>query len=218
MLKLKNVIIHCIVFALFLSACTISGPKNDSKLADYTTLTGLLGTTKEELCNTLNINSDDLKELEKQSGIYETPLTAQYAGVDFSVIISFDRFSGKLWHIQYVADYEGLTEQSAKDIVAVARSLVETYGEPVQGPYANYGAHTIEDQEIPEVYEYILKGKYSEGYLWRSADGGQDNINRYIESVSQENNSSASFNKTLSWKWEETQNKTTVKIAWYVGL
>ena len=211
-MKAKRYLAMLLIASLLL--CTGCAGSNGQKAATDSIL-AQIGQTKEAACAALGIKQDDLREVKNGSGVFETPVKAEYAGVEFSVVLSFDQNDQKLWNVQYVASYENDAQTAARDIIAVAKKLVEENGEAKQAPVTDRSIHTIAASDIPNVYEDIFSGQYSEGYLWVLTDPAE-NIQEYIASFDGEK--SKSYKQTLAWEWDEEQKVATVKLAWYVSL
>ena len=96
----------------------------------YKQLTAMIGQPKEAVSRELGIELTSGENM--ASGYYETPLKAEYRGVEFDICLSFSIVDDRLWGFQYTAIYENNREQAASDTVKVAKQLQRTYGRATQ--------------------------------------------------------------------------------------
>ncbi len=95
----------------------------------YEQLMDLLGQTKEDVCAELELDEDQLEEL--AVGMYDTPITAVYEGVELRLRLNFARHNNLLTSFTYYAIYED-NEQMAKDAVIMAKHMWRSFGKGYQ--------------------------------------------------------------------------------------
>ncbi len=95
----------------------------------YEQMMNLLGQTKENVCAELEIDEDQLEEL--TVGMYDTPITVVYEGVELRLRLNFARHNNLLTSFTYYAIYED-NEQMAKDAVIIAKHMWRSFGKGYQ--------------------------------------------------------------------------------------
>ena len=179
------------------------------------TLLSLIGEDKATVCSVLGVSENDLIEIavSEINMCYQMPMTVEYYSIDFTLLLSFDGFEGYLWRIELLHEYTGVTEACAEDIVQLARKVLAEKGEPKHGPQNGWGAHTIEDDEIPELYKKIINGSYDEGYLWYLGDKAPENVKECMDQYGLDE-----LKLLLTWNRDTERKVTPLKVSWWVGV
>lgn len=92
----------------------------------YEALYALLGEDRMTVLEKLKLTEDDLTDY---AGTYLlTPFTDHFQGVEYQVLLLFDRNTDWLCNFAYLTQWDN-AEQAAGDVVKLAGALTETYGE-----------------------------------------------------------------------------------------
>lgn len=167
--------------AILLFGCANSEGKSPAgkHLPEYEKLTALIGGTKAEALEALNLQEDDLVKFVEYD--YKLPMEVEYGGVKLQPGIEFiygDENS--LNNINYRAAYVGKPEQAAKDIVAVAEQLKKLLGTP------DHDAHQglIIDFTEEELLKALENKNLSNEDYWDITDTAPNNVKEYIKDIS----------------------------------
>ena len=129
------VAIACVLLVvplLFMSACnTVQAEKKDYPEL-YEELYSLLGEYRETVLTRLNLTEQDLVPVQAQKGLYETPLTAKYHGVTFSVWLGFvelnNKLKGRMESFRYRKLAENQWDNSIHEVSVLSKALTQTFG------------------------------------------------------------------------------------------
>lgn len=170
-----------LLVALLLFGCAASKDKSPSgeHLPEYEKLTALIGGTKAEALEALNLQENDLTKFVEYD--YSLPMEVEYVGVKLQPGIEFIYGDENLLNaIHYRAAYEGNPAQAAKDMVAVAAQLKKLLGTP------DHDAHRglISDFKEEDLFKALEKKSLSNEDYWDITDIAPDNVKEYIKNVS----------------------------------
>lgn len=135
----------CMLFALsFFTGC--SNTTSGKTPSNYEQLRGLIGKPVEEICKTLELDTDVVKAAIGERLPYTISTGLDYAGVSWDVQLLGDPVG--VYGFQYFKDYGEDAEQAAKDAKALAQHLSEHYG----GSDDN-GGITFDSIDVKEIVE-----------------------------------------------------------------
>ena len=98
----------------------------------YEKLMNSLGEPISVVCEELDISESDLVDELGGGYFYNTPLTVEYRGVPFDIQLVFERGSGLLSSYRYVAEHDGLSEESVNAAGSLWKHLVRVHGKGYQ--------------------------------------------------------------------------------------
>ena len=122
----KRIKLACWVFSVLLFFAGCSGPAGEKTPSNYEQLRGLIGKPVEEICQTLELDTDVVKAAIGERLPYTVSTGLDYAGVSWDVQLLGDAVG--VYGFQYFKDYGEDAEQAAKDAKALAQHLSEHYG------------------------------------------------------------------------------------------
>lgn len=93
---------------------------------NYDTLASLVGQPRADVLAALELEEEQLTEL--TVGRYETPVTVEFAGLSFQLVLGFNAFEDALNGFAYELVYENDSAAAAKDIQTVGKYLSEAMG------------------------------------------------------------------------------------------
>ena len=121
-----------VIVMVFVAVFFTTDPVKQVDPPHYETLRDLLGQPVDVVCEGLGISEADLVSLGDRTGLFDTPLEAEYQGVTFHVRLGFNISNDLLWSFTYYKNYEGNHEQAAADIVSVSNRLWKNFGKGYQ--------------------------------------------------------------------------------------
>lgn len=124
--------IALVIVMVFVAVFFTTDPVKQVDPPYYETLRDLLGQPIDVVCEGLGIAEADLVSLGDRTGLFDTPLEAEYQGVTFHVRLGFNISNDLLWSFTYYKNYEGNHEQAAADIVSVSNRLWKNFGKGYQ--------------------------------------------------------------------------------------
>ncbi len=161
--NIKAIVAMVLTVALLCAGCAGSGnhasPKNISELPEYEKLSALIGCTLEEAIEKMGWQADEI--VTEDDVYYKTPLTVDYAGVSFRVLLGINFSLQKISAISYLAEYENAAETAAKEILQVAKKLGGAIGQKTEGK--NNAEHLV----IFEMTEAKLQETLGEISKWQ---------------------------------------------------
>ena len=98
----------------------------------YEILQDSLGQPVDVVCENLGISETELISMGARTGLYNTPLNAEFEGVIFTVQLGFNIGNDLLSGFTYHTTYDGNYEQAATDIVKVSNRLWNNFGKGYQ--------------------------------------------------------------------------------------
>ena len=176
------ILILFLVMLLFFGCADSEGKSSLGKhLPEYEKLTALIGGTKAEALEALNLQEKDLTKFVEYD--YSLPMEVEYGGVKLQPGIEFiygDENS--LNGIHYRAAYKGNPEQAAKDMVAVSAQLKKLLGSP------DYDAHrgVISDFNEEDLRKALDEKRLSNEDYWDITDIAPDNVKEYMKNLSEQ--------------------------------
>jgi len=124
--------IALVVAMVLASVFLVTDPITQVDPPYYATLRDQLGQPVDVVCQNLGIAEAELASLGNRTGLYDTPLTAEFEGVTFVVRLGFNVGNDLLTSFSYHTTYNGSHEQAAGDIVAVSNRLWNNFGKGYQ--------------------------------------------------------------------------------------
>lgn len=178
-----------LVIAIVLTAVFLlpdaSGPEHPEY---YDELIGMLGLPMDQVYQELGITGDDVEGLDDRSGLYKTPLKAEYGGVSFDLWLIALYGENTLGGFQYWNVYEQNKERAVKDTVAVAHKLWHEFGE------SGYPRSKKDPEQLKNVTEESVH-KTFENYRrqhigiseisdrWDMTNSGEGRIEEYLDEL-----------------------------------
>lgn len=177
-------IIAIVLTAVFVLPDTL-GPEHPEY---YDELVEMLGLPMDQVYRKLGITKDDMEGLDDRSGLYKTPLKAEYAGVPFDLWLIAVYGEDTLGGFQYWNVYEQNKEQAVKDTVLVAHKLWDEFGE------SGYPRSKKDPEQLKNVTEESVN-KTFENYRrqhigiseisdrWDMTNSGEGRIEEYLDEL-----------------------------------
>lgn len=149
---------------LFVAVFFIPDPIKQVDPPYYETLQDLLGQPIDVVCETLGLQETELVSMGESTGLYDTPLTADYQGVDFKVRLGFSIYNDLLSSFTYYKLYDGNHEQASQDVVSVSKRLWDNFGKGYQW-YENEDPKRLKEDSVEDVLaRYSERGRSSIAY------------------------------------------------------
>ena len=184
----------------------------------YDKLTGLLGHSKTELLEELQITENDIvggSDLETG----KTPIQVEYHGIKFNLMVFFDRAEENFASFAYLATYDD-TEQAAKDTLNLSRHLWRCYGEGYQAEKRENSdiLSKITLEEIREMFKN--RRRHTAGIdeireIWDITDNSGRAVRKYIEEYEASENWQALYGPEGTYKEEMADLRWRLRFsAW----
>lgn len=150
----------------------------------YAMLSGLIGKTKAEVLDELDLQESDLEETAPSTDIYYTPMTVQFQGVSFRLVLGFLLGTDTFNSFNYWAAYENDPENAARDAQTIAAYIAEVMDEP-----DGTGKTPIQDITKENMLEAFTGNKsMTAGYYWKLTEETTQAHKDYIAALEAQSN------------------------------
>jgi len=197
MKTMRHTLIYLLLAAVLLAGCvgTKENPKveaeNNQPVIDvskypkhYAELSNLIGKTKAEVLDALNLLESDLEETAPSTDIYYTPVTVQFQEVSFRLVLDFVLGTDTFNSFNYWAAYENDPENAARDAQTIAAYIAEVMDEP-----DGTGKTPIQDITKENMLEAFTGNKsMTVGYYWKLTEETTQAHKDYIANLEAQSN------------------------------
>ena len=152
-------LLTCILLAVMLltvMACSCA-PKEKEYPEHYAQFSELLGENRETVLRRLQLTGQDV--VPAPGGLYATPITAQYNGLLFDVLLDFDEANDRLCGFSYVTEWDRRSDSAVRDAGALAKALTKTFGEAREDIDPARFSQMSEEDLTAAFYEAAAKGE-----------------------------------------------------------
>lgn len=185
--------IALVVVIIFVTVFMVPDPIKQVDPPYYETLRDLVGQPVDVVCEALDLQETELVVLGARTGLYDTPLIAEYQGVEFKVRLGFSIYNELLTSFTYYKLYDGEHEQVAQDVVAVSNRLWDNFGKGYQW-YENEVPKRLKNDTAEDVLaRYSERGRSSIAYdQWNLTHQATKPVKTWLDQIE------------VSYLWRET--------------
>ncbi len=159
----RCIICILLIIVLLCASCADSGntakPEGITALPQYAELSSLIGLRKEDALNKMGWQDADLTE--DANTFYKTPLTVEFSGISFDVLLGINPFEGRINTIVYHTEYPNQKEIAAKDILHVSNKLGGSIGKKTKKQDIE-----VFNMTEPQMQELLVQENLYEEILW----------------------------------------------------
>ena len=169
-----------LIIVLWCAGCADSGnaakPEDITALPQYAELSSLIGLRKEDALNKMGWQDTDLTE--DANAFYKTPLTVEFSGISFDVLLGINPFEERINTIVYHTEYPNQQETAAKDILHVSTKLGSAIGKKTK----------MQDIEVfnmteTEMQDLLGQEKLYKEILWDLTGVAESTQTEYIKQL-----------------------------------
>lgn len=174
----RCIICILLIIVLLCAGCAdlgnIAKPEGITALPQYAELSTLIGLRKEDALNKMGWQDADLTE--DVNTFYKTPLTVEFSGISFDVLLAMNPFEEKVNAIVYHAEYSNQQQAAAKDILQISNKLGSTLGKRTEKQELD-----IFNMTETQMQELLIQKKLYKEILWDLTGVAESAQTEYIK-------------------------------------